>query len=145
MEFINLCNDDYPLWEVCKENGWTDLSYDEWYERDGALAFFEGDPDMIRFNNWVGYFAECDGKVFYYFDDFTGEVEQILRAFFDAFETGVTIGGYSYAHGEKPKGVATVEGGWDAWEKIEVGIAFRGGAGYTYWLTDWSEWLKNAA
>ena len=67
MEFINLCNDDYPLWEVCKENGWTDLSYDEWYERDGSLAFFEGDPDMIRFNNCVGYFAEFDGKVFYYF------------------------------------------------------------------------------
>lgn len=141
MKFYNVSEDSYPLWELCRQNGWTKSSYEEWEQNDGALSFYEGDPDMIKVDGEVGYFCKCGGSVYYYAD---AEAEPILRAFFKAFETGVTIGGESYARGENPEGVRTLEktkekGLWQQWEELRTGIAFRGGAGYCYWITDWSD------
>lgn len=142
LEFINVAlEDSYPLWELCKKEGWTDLDYEDWCNNGGELAFFDGDPDMIKVNGSTGYFAKVGNQVFYYFDDFTGDAETILRKFFETFKTGVTLGGESYAWGENPEGVVDVKSDhWNVWEKMETGIAFRGGAGYTYWISDWFEW-----
>lgn len=143
IEFINVFEDSYPMWEYCKEQGYTDCDYDDWL-CDGPLGFFEGDPDMIKIDGQVGYFCKCGDKVFYYFDEWrTNNAEKMLRAFFKAYRTGISLGGVGYAVGDNPEGVKDVEGHylWDKWEKLETGIAFRGGGGYSYWISDWTEWL----
>lgn len=145
IEYINVLEDSYPMWEYCKEQEWTDMDYEDWYNGGQDLAFFEGDPDMIKIDTQVGYFCKCGNKVFYYFDDwFTNNAEAMLKAFFNAFETGITLGCESWVSGECPEGVSAVEGDyiWDDWESLDCGIAYRGGAGYCYWITDWSEWLE---
>lgn len=143
MEFINVLENPYPLYELCKDNGW----YEGEDEDFDALEFFEGDPDMIKINGEVGYFCKCDGNVYYWFDNFDGSAETMLKKFFETYKTGVTIGGEGYAIGENPEGVVDVHGDgihpiWNIWENMETGIAFRGGGGYTYWISDWSEWQK---
>lgn len=143
MEFVNVFEDSHGLYELCKAEGWTDAeSYEAFYQNGGELSFFEGDPDMIKVNGNVGYFCKCRGKVWFYYDDFDGSAEAILQKFFDTYRTGITLGGEGYASGINPEGVEDVSGGWDAWEKIDTGIAFRGGGGYSYWITDWSEWQR---
>ena len=142
-QFINVFEDSYELYEYCKEQGYTDCDYDDWL-CDGPLGFFEGDPDMIKIDGEVGYFCECGDKVFYYFDEWrTNNAEKILRAFFGAYRTGISLGCTSWIDGEDPEGVYADSDiqNWDAWDKIENGIAWRGGAGYCYWITDWTEWL----
>lgn len=143
-EFINVLEDSYPLYEYCKENGFTELDYEDWYNNGGELGFFDGDPDMIKVNGEIGYFCECGDKVFYYFDDcFEYNAEMILIAFFGAYRTGITLGGESWVSGYDPDEVETIENGWNGWDVTETGIAYRGGAGYCYWLTDWSKWLES--
>lgn len=139
MEFINVLEDSYSLWELCKDEGWTECDYEEF----DALEFFEGDPDMIKVNGDLGYFCECRGKVYYYFDDWYGSAEDILRKFFETFKTGITLGGESWVSGVNPEGVEDItENHWETWENMETGIAYRGGAGYVYWISDWSEWQR---
>ena len=152
MEFYNVFNDSYPLYELMKQQGWLNVSsYKEFEEYGLALGFFEGDPDMIKIGGEIGYFCKCGDGVYFYFDDFSGEAETMLKKFFDTYETGITIGGVGYARGVNPEGVTDVYGGdkdpkgryiWDIWDEMETGIAFRGGGGYTYWISDWSEWFK---
>ena len=152
MEYINVLENPEPLFELCKQEGWTDADLVDDFDE---LSFFEGDPDMVKVNGRKGYFAKIDDTVFYWFDNDvwidevvgeavvrTSAVEILLRGFFESFQTGVTIGGESYAHGTSPEGVFT-HNSWDFWRGVRNGIAFRGGAGYTYWITDWSEWLEN--
>lgn len=151
MEFINVFEDSYPLYELCKAEGWTSCEdYEEFYQSGGELQFFEGDPDMIKIDGEVGYFCKCGDTVYYWFDEwFHHNALVVLEKFFDTYKTGITIGGVGYACGENPEGVKDVYGGskdpqgryiWDIWEQMETGIAFRGGGGYTYWISDWSEW-----
>lgn len=148
MNFINVFEDPYPLYELCKAEGWTRCNdYEEFYQNAGELMFFEGDPDMIKVNGEVGYFCEIRGTVYYWFDEWNHGAEDILKKFFETYKTGITIGGVGYACGMNPEGVKDViaENGqrvWDVWEGMETGIAFRGGGGYTYWISDWSEWQK---
>ena len=151
MEFYNVFNNSYPLYELMKQQGWLNVSsYEEFEEYGLALEFFEGDPDMIKIGGDIGYFCKCRDNVYFYFDDLCGEAETMLKKFFDTYETGVTIGGEGYAIGVNPEGVRDVYGGckdpqgryiWDIWDEMETGIAFRGGGGYTYWISDWSEWF----
>lgn len=139
MEFINVLENRWPLYELCKKNGWTDCEYEDFDE----LGFFEGDPDMIKVNGDLGYFCECQGKVYYYFDDWNNEVEPFLKKFFETFKTGITLGGESWVSGVNPEGVEDVtDNHWETWENMETGIAYRGGAGYVYWISDWSEWQR---
>ena len=149
LEFINVFDDSYPLYEYCRENRFTECeSYDEWFDNGGELSFFEGDPDMIKVNGEVGYFCQCGNKVFFYFDDWGNHnAEKILRGFFAAFNVGITIGGESWMRGECPKGVSCSREiqSWDMWEKIRCGIAYRGGAGYTYTIQSWGNYLRYAA
>lgn len=149
MEFYNVFEDSYPLYELCKDEGWTTAeNYEEFYQEGGKLQFFEGDPDMIKIDGNIGYFCKCRGNVYYYFDDvMTHDAEIMLQKFFETYKTGVTLGGEGYAFGDNPEGVEDVrtdgdEYIWDIWEKMETGIAFRGGGGYTYWISDWSGWLE---
>lgn len=129
LQIINVCDDSFTLYEYCRENGYTDLEYDEWMDRGGELEFFEGDPDMIKLDGDTGYFALCGDKVFVYFDDFMGKAAGVLRDFFK--------GGYmshcGYYHKfipakRFPEGCQT----WQAWEQMRNAIAYRGGCGYYY-------------
>lgn len=144
MEFINVFEDSHPLYELMKAEGWTEAkNYEDFYQNGEELQFFEGDPDMIKVNGCLGYFCLCRGNVYYYFDDICGSAEEILRTFFSAFKTGVTLGGEGYACGFNPDGVTDVcENHRETWDKMETGIAFRGGGGYSYWISDWSEWQR---
>lgn len=149
MQFINVFEDSYPLYELCKAEGWTECKdYEEFYQSGGELAFFEGDPDMIKVDGELGYFCKYGDTVFYWFDEWPNHSAlAVLEKFFDTYETGITIGGVGYACGMNPEGVKDViaENGqrvWDVWEGMETGIAFRGGGGFTYWISDWSEWQK---
>lgn len=141
MEFLNVFEDKSDLYEYCKENGFTDSDYENFDE----LSFFEGDPDIIVLNGNVGYFAECGDKVFYWIDDCTGYAESMMETFFSNYETGVTLGGYSWITTSHPEGVKKLDSdlSWDEFEKLDAGIAYRGGAGYVYRLYDWSQWLEN--
>lgn len=132
--------DSHELYEYCVKNGWYEGDYDTWLDNGEELAFFEGDPDMIKVNGKEGYFAKCGDTVFYWLDDTCHDGEMMLKKFFSTYKTGVTIGCESYACGKNPEGVEETEKYWD---EIETGIAFRGGAGYSYWVTDWSLWLEN--
>ena len=146
IEFINVMENSYSLWEYCKQNNWTEDTYEDFFEGGGDLAFFEGDPDMIKVHGNVGYFSLCGNKCFYWFDDWTGEAEAMLKAFYAACETGVTLGGAHYRIGEAPAGVVESEQiqNWSSWEKINTGIAWRGGAGYHYHIQAWGNWLARA-
>lgn len=135
LEIINVMEDSYPLWQYCRENCITDMDYEDWYQNGGELSFFEGDPDIIKVHGNTGYFCRCGNTVFYYFDDMmTHDAEYLLKQFYNAFETGVTLGGYSWIKGVLPKGVSNAAciQNWDAFDKINTGIAWRGGAGYIY-------------
>ena len=135
LEIVNVLEDSYPLWQYCRENDFTDMDYEEWYQSGGELSFFEGDPDIIKVHGNTGYFCRCGNTVFYYFDDMmTHDAEYLLKEFYNAFETGVTLGGYSWIKGDLPKGVSNAAciQNWDAFDKINTGIAWRGGAGYIY-------------
>lgn len=150
MEFYDVAEDCYPLWELYKKNKWTDCNFDEFENESECLDFFEGDPDMIKIDGRLGYFAKLGDKVFYYFDNddlhpHKHFVEDMLRKFFSTYETGISLGGEGYAIGLNPQGVYDVHGDgnspiWDKWEKLETGIAYRGGGGYSYWISDWKEW-----
>lgn len=137
-QFVNVLNDPSILYDYCVKEGYTDEDYENW----DFLTFFEGDPDLIKVDGDEGYFCECGDIVFYYLDDFTGKGEKMLQAFFKAFRTGITLGGNSWISGEVPAGINDSDEiqNWDAWEKIETGIAWRGGAGYTYNIYDFTEW-----
>lgn len=144
MKFVNVFEDSYELYELCKKNGWTDCDYETWYQNGGELEFFEGDPDMIKLDGNVGYFCKVDDTVFFYFDDYESHAEMMLKAFYSAYKTGITIGGESWIAGKDPEGVKDVtENHWETWKKMDTGFAYRGGAGSTYWISDWSAWLEN--
>ena len=135
IEFVNVLEDSYPLYEYCIENKLTDMNYEDWYQDCGELSFFEGDPDIIKVHGDTGCFCRCGNIVFYYFDDMmTHDAEYLLRTFYNAFDTGITLGGYSWIKGDLPKGVSNAEciQNWDTFDKINTGIAWRGGAGYVY-------------
>lgn len=144
MKFINVFEDSYPLYELCKKQAWTDCkTYDEWCEAGGELKFFEGDPDMIKINGSLGYFARQGDVVFYYFDNFYGNAEKMLRKFFGTYKTGVTLGCESICYGFNPWGVTDItEDHWERFEKLETGIAYRGGAGYSYYVSDWTKYYN---
>lgn len=145
LKFVNVYDDDSALYDYCKANGLTSAeSYEDFYESGGELAFFEGDPDMVKIGGYVGYFAKCGNIVFYYLDEFYGDAKALLTAFFNAFNTGITLGGESYLNGTAPIGFDSSDEiqNWDAWEKIENGIAYRGGAGYSYKIYDCEDWIK---
>ena len=145
--FVDVSEDSFPLWELCKAEGWTDCDYEEWMDGGGELSFFEGDPDLIHADGVSGVFAECGETVFYWMESDRREVvkkaETMLRAFFGAYETGVTIGGESWKRGKLPAGVddGPAVQSWDAWDKVRDGIAWRGGAGYVYEIQDWAGWV----
>lgn len=143
LKIVNVLEDSFSLWEYCNENGLTNLNYDDWRENGGELQFFEGDPDMIKVRGDIGYFCRCGNTVFYYFDDsMTNEAWYILKAFYMAFETGIN----HKISGKLPAGVSDNKciQNWDAWEKIQTGIAWRGGAGYTYYFQAWGQFLARA-
>lgn len=144
MEFINVFEDSYPLFELCKKENLTDCkTFDEWMESCGELQFFEGDPDIIKINGSQGYFARVGDKVFYYFDEFYGNAEKMLRKFFSSYKTGSTLGGESICYGSNPWGVVDItENHWERFYKMQTGIAYRGGAGYSYWVSDWSKYYN---
>ena len=139
-QFVNVVNDPYVLYDYCKKEGYTEEEFEDW----DWLSFFEGDPDLIKVDGETGYFCECGDIVFYYLDDFTGKGEKMLQAFFEAFRTGITLGCNSFLTGEEPEGVYSGDDiqNWDAWEKMDCGIAWRGGAGYIYDIFDFTNWVE---
>lgn len=143
MEFINVFEDSYPLFQLCKAEDWTSAeTYDQWLDIGGELIFFEGDPDMIKINGATGYFAQWGDQVFFYFDECCGNAEDMLRAFFATYKTGTTLGGESWICGQNPEGV-TDRDSWEDWYALRTGIAYRGSAGYTYWISDWERWHQD--
>lgn len=144
MEFINLLEDSYPLYELCRKNSWTSYeTFEKFYQNSGELDFFEGDPDMIKIDGEYGYFFKYGETVFYWIEWKHDAAEMMLKKFFATFKTGITRGGESYCYGENPPGVVDIKKDhWKIWERMDTGIAYRGGAGYTYWISDWSEWLE---
>lgn len=131
LEIINVCEDSYALYEFCLENEYTDLSYDEWLENGGDLQFFEGDPDMLKLDGEIGYFAKCGDKVFFYLGDVWDDsrARGILRDFF----AGGSVHNWGYyskfiPNKRFPDGCQN----WDAWDDMQNAIAYRGGCGYCY-------------
>lgn len=146
MEYKNILDQMSEFYQFCKENGWTDENeeFDDWYNNGRDLQFFEGDPDMIKVDGETGFFCQIGETVWYWFDDFESNAEMMLRKFFSTFKTGITLGCESWVSGINPDGVVDItENHWETWKKMETGIAYRGGAGYSYWISDWSEWLEN--
>lgn len=139
MTFYNISEDDTHFFEYCKKNGFVEDN--EEIEDFDVLRFFEGDPDIIKLNGIEGYFFKDGETVFYYFDSFFGNVEEILKTFFESFVTGVSEGGFCICHGSLPNGVKKIYD-WEDWNKVKTGVAFRNGAGYYYNLFDFDGWNK---
>lgn len=131
-QIINVYENNYPLYQLCKENGYTDASYDEWCEDCCDLSYFEGDPDMLKWNGETIYFGLDGDKVFYYSEaegDEKKQIEGILRDFFASGEVKWLGYGSKYIHTKKcPENYQH----WDAWDRMQAGIAYRGGYGYYY-------------
>lgn len=132
--FCNVAEDSYPLYLYCKENQFTSAeSYDEFYENGEELQFYEGDPDMIKLNGEIGYFADCGEYMFYYFDGDQNDcniIEEMLKQ--------------SLSH----EACELVENGdelqnWKAWDKMQTGMAYRGGRGYVYFISDWHKFVES--
>ena len=144
LQFINVLEDSFELWQYCKENDFTNCKdYEEFYNNGGDLSFFEGDPDILKIDGEIGYFALCGEKVFYYFDDcMTHKAEYLLKAFYSGLNCqGITLGGNSFICGSLPKDFEDCQN-WKDFEKVKTGIAFRGGAGYFYSLYNCQRWAK---
>ena len=143
LQFINVLEDSFELWQYCKENDFTNESYEDFYNNGGDLSFFEGDPDIIKVDGETGYFCLCGNKVFYYFDDLmTHKAECLLKAFYSGLNCqGITLGGNSFICGKLPESFEGIEN-WKEFEKVQTGIAFRGGAGYFYSLYDCQRWAN---
>lgn len=116
IKFHNLLEDSFRLYEYCKQNELTTFEdFEDWYQAGEDLRFFEGDPDMVKVDGSIGYFYRAENEVFVYIDilDFD-DVEAVLNRFYNnELET-------------------TDPQSWEQWEKLQNGVAFRGGAGYVY-------------
>lgn len=144
LEIINVLEDSYSLWQYCKENDFTSEDFETWYNNGSELAFFEGDPDIIKINGETGYFCKCGNKVFYYFDDCQSNTSwKTLKDFYSDIKTGITLGCNSYMTGRLPEGFEAIEGKWNEFEKLENAIAWRGGAGYFYSFWNIEKYIKD--
>lgn len=133
-KFINVWMNPIELFDYCERSGFLDEgeTLDEWFDNGGELQFFEGDPDIIKIDGGTGFFCECGDTVFYWFDTWEDDAEDLLRRFFEGIQTGVKHG-YSYMTGKMHESIKMAEKqSWEEFDKIENGIAWRGGAGYHY-------------
>lgn len=131
--FCNVAENSYPLYLYCKENQFTSAeSYEEFFENGEELQFYEGDPDMIKLNGETGYFADCGEYMFYYFDGDAKDcniIEEMLKQTLSHEETELV------ENGEELQS-------WRAWDKMQTGIAYRGGRGYVYLISDWHKFVE---
>ncbi len=148
-ELINVSENPFALYEWCRDNKFFDdgeETFDDWFNKGEDLTFFEGDPDMIKIGDNIGYFFDDGDKVFYYFfnEDCYEMAEKLISGYCNAFEFHITIGGESYRTGSMPKGMGrSVKQSWDTWKLLEYGIAWRGGAGYCYDIIDCEEYVND--
>lgn len=133
---VNMCNilDDggYQFYCYCKRHGWTDgASYDNFDE----LSFFEGDPDIIKYDGQEGFFFyDENNNTCYYWIEVYGkevqEVEEILRAY-------ITEDRECFNYWDED-----TEQTWDYFDKHKNVIAWRGGRGYVYSICGYNNGLK---
>ena len=148
-EVINVSENPIELYDWCVENKCLnddENDYDSWFQNNGDLRFFEGDPDMVKIGKEIGYFFDTGDKVFLWMfdEDCYDAAEKLVSAYCNAFESKVTRGGESYRIGSMPNGMqSTTENNWHTWEKLNFGIAWRGGAGYVYDIIDCSRFAES--
>lgn len=124
--------DSYDLYQIYVKNEWTTCeSYEEWLDCGGDWDIFEGDPDMIKINGDVNYFVKIDNHIFYTAERYNeeGMIEGILRSFYSNGSDRY-CGYYTKYFNDRPVNESIQN--WDAWDAMENGIAYRGGAGYSY-------------
>ena len=91
------------------------------------ISMSDGDPDYLKYNGWLSAFeSHVIGNTEYFVISST---EEDLSVFGDMI--GRFFRGELTQNDDKQS--------WDAWKKIENGIAFRGGQGYTYAIYDADE------
>lgn len=124
----------------CKRHGLTcGKGVDEWDD----LAFFEGDPDMIKYKGRLGffYFDKGNSTCYYYLEvlwDEKDEVERILSSFCSNLREYYE----PYASSEWDDCSPDEIQNWKAWDKMQNGIAYRGGSGYIHGIHDISKFIK---
>lgn len=127
----------------CRRHGLTKgKSIDEWFQDGEDLAFFEGDPDMIKYKGQLGffYFDKYNGTCYYWLEvygDERDEVEDILKLF---------CIGLNYPDCDNVGSDCSPDSiqNWKAWDKMQNGIAYRGGSGYVYSINDISKFMKTS-
>lgn len=104
----------YPeLWDF------MELKDDEYYEED-YLTLFEGDPDMLKIDDYITYFMDLtvnDTKYIITNSDEPDDFEILKKFFSDDFKESFET---------------TEPNNWESWEQLNNGIAYRGGKGYVY-------------
>lgn len=87
---------------------------------DLTLSMFEGDPDLIRINGEQTTFidVDVDGVKYVLYIEHIEGIENALSGFFEE--------NYKEHYTGMP------DAGWDDFNELENGIAYRGGSGYNY-------------
>lgn len=124
--FYNVYESDLELFEAMQKDG----MYDGDREDFEALEFFEGDPDMLKINGETIYFALYGDNVYFYSAYNDREARGILRDFFAPGKM-VHAGYYRY-YWPTGKSFSECPQTWDALNRLNCAIAYRGGCGYTY-------------
>lgn len=132
--------DTSDFYYYCKRHGLTDGKSREDFDE---LTFFEGDPDMIKYKGQLGFFFfdENNRHCYYYLEVFgeeRDEVEDILSSFCSS------LGEYYEPYKEDEWSDCCPDSiqNWKAWDKMQNGIAYRGGSGYVYGISDTSKFIK---
>lgn len=130
----------------CKRHGLTEgKGVDEWFKDGEDLAFFEGDPDMIKYKGQLGffYFDKGNRTCYYWLEvlwEEKDEVESILTSFCQSLREYYE----PIVHDEWDDCAPDNIQSWEAWDKMQNGIAYRGGSGYVYGINDISKFVKTS-
>lgn len=129
--------DTSDFYYYCKRHGWTNGQSREDFDE---LTFFEGDPDMIKYKGQLGFFFfdENNRHCYYWLDVFGDEIDEVEHIL-ELFCIGLGYADCDSVWNDcSPHEIQN----WAAWNKMQNGIAYRGGSGYVYGISDTSKFIK---
>lgn len=134
INYINVIEEPTALYDYMRKYDFLDDDApEEMPENFDKLIWFEGDPDIIKYDGYRGYFdfSPVDTKreniCFVWFDCYTEEEWQGVVDLLDKFWN------HQLVNPQKET--------WEIFDKLETGVAYRGGVGYVYRI--WMEQPKN--
>lgn len=132
INYINVSEEPWELYDYMRDHDFlNDGEPNEMPDDFDALRWFEGDPDIFQFEGHRGWFDYSPVKT---------DRAQVCFVYYDGwndFEDVVDLLDKFWNH----QLVNPQKETWEIFDKIETGVAYRGGVGYVYRI--WMEQPKN--